>query len=114
MRMSDWSSDVCSSDLGPPRRFEPPACGRVTNAAKAAVVSGPAAGLWRVFHCPPLATGSRKSAQPLCLVPLPLKRSDPDRKSGREGKSVYVRVDLGGRRLLKKTTNNHRTNTNTN
>src|SRR3546814_20776045 len=25
MRISDWSSDVCSSDLGTPRRREPPA-----------------------------------------------------------------------------------------
>src|SRR3546814_21155280 len=66
MRISDWSSDVCSSDL-PTRRDQPsrPARGRAGR-------------------------------------PAPTPRRAADRKSVVEGKSVSVRVDLGGRRIIKK------------
>src|SRR3546814_20310472 len=68
MRISDWSSDVCSSDLpffvGPVRRVR---------GALPHPTCQPAVG-W-------------------CAG---------DRKSVVEGKSVSVRVDLGGRRIIKK------------
>src|SRR3546814_20119299 len=95
MRISDWSSDVCSSDLSSkhPRRSErtsrrlPNDCdfrpfGRQCRCVVAAVVSfgiaGPAA--------------ARRYGE----------RHQGDRKSVVEGKSVEVRVDRGGRRIIKK------------
>src|SRR3546814_13281734 len=73
MRISDWSSDVCSSDLlhtpspMPQRQSGPPAS--VLCASMQARSTRPATG---------------------------------DRKSVVKGKSVSVRVDLGGRRIIKK------------
>src|SRR3546814_16825128 len=93
MRISDWSSDVCSSDLS---RSRPRADrGRRTAAGRPAArpaaprppcpsVRAAAAGL------PPEGYG-RRPASPA-----------GDRKSVVEGKSVSVRVDLGGRRIIKK------------
>src|SRR3546814_14369566 len=68
MRISDWSSDVCSSDLGP--------CPRISSTCGAA---------W-----PRFAASDRPP------------RRWSDRKSVVEGMSVSVRVDLGGRRIIKK------------
>src|SRR3546814_13275061 len=105
MRISDWSSDVCSSDLrndghrnqtlsflpirpcryrcraGPPHRVRPEVGGG------------------RKHHLRPFPRGliaggraDRGEAQP----------GKPDRKSGEEGKRVSGRVELGGRRILEK------------
>src|SRR3546814_1335457 len=78
VRISDWSSDVCSSDLrataplsrrrGRPRRADRGLAGRS----------------WRSSS----ASGGRPGRA--------------DRKSVVSGKSVSVRVDLGGRRIIKK------------
>src|SRR3546814_14360932 len=77
MRISDWSSDVCSSDLHgrrPHRRCDGgQGRARDRRAATQAI-------WWR---------GAGQV-------------SDLDRKSVVKGKSVSVRVDLGGRRILKK------------
>src|SRR3546814_19324150 len=78
MRISDWSSDVCSSDLisrSRPCRSQP----------------------WRrrspgSSSCP----AHRPSA-------YPAQRSE----ERRVGKSVSVRVDLGGRRIIKKKKSRH-------
>src|SRR3546814_3098300 len=35
MRISDWSSDVCSSDLDPPLRIEAAQCGQIKHCGKA-------------------------------------------------------------------------------
>src|SRR3546814_4572698 len=71
MRISDWSSDVCSSDLF---RAEPEAgCNRVARGFQ--------------FDWPA----------------VPFDRSE----ERRVGKSVSVRVDLGGRRIIKKKKKNH-------
>src|SRR3546814_18528900 len=67
MRISDWSSDVCSSDLS---------CGPRT--------TSPSAPAW------PRGTSR----------PPPSPRSE----ERRVGKSVSVRVDPGGRRIIKKNT----------
>src|SRR3546814_13148103 len=73
MRISDWSSDVCSSDL---------------------YYTGPAAAL--CLSC--ASTRSRQAiSRPAAMI------NGADRKSVVLGKSVSVRVDLGGRRLIKKT-----------
>src|SRR3546814_18002569 len=78
MRISDWSSDVCSSDL---RLYQ------------------------RLPHRPPVA--GRQAVRDR-------RRHQRNQRSEerRVGKSVSVRVDLGGRRIIKKkkqtrTTTNH-------
>src|SRR3546814_6183574 len=77
MRISDWSSDVCSSDLG-----------RRLFAALVARRQAPRLRLDRGRQRPALGAldGWRRG----------------DRKSVVSGKSVSVRVDLGGRRIIKK------------
>src|SRR3546814_16083013 len=75
MRISDWSSDVCSSDLIV-RVVDP---GEVVESLDLEVLG----------HN---AQGTR--------VDIPA--GDGDRKSVVAGKSVSVRVELGGRRIIKK------------
>src|SRR3546814_13770635 len=84
MRISDWSSDVCSSDLlagGGQRqddRYRPFVGDQVERAADHAGTNPPAIGRQVVAEI------------------------NRDRKSVVEGTSVSVRVDLGGRRIIKK------------
>src|SRR3546814_13334324 len=93
MRISDWSSDVCSSDL---IAIEETCRGHI----------GPE----------PAGKGSRRSVSarrrraiddpdrhPRFLGRM-VRAVQADRKSVVEGKSVSVRVDLGVRRLIKKKT----------
>src|SRR3546814_15656053 len=96
MRISDWSSDVCSSDL-------------TLLAGAPAVV-----GLWigSLAYAPQwtalfLGIGAGAIAQVIVEVTLYMTRTGKgrgtlDRKSVVYGKSVSVRVDLGGRRIIKK------------
>src|SRR3546814_18781642 len=72
MRISDWSSDVCSADLAPAasRSGSPPGNANQTGR--------------------PRACGHRRTTLRI------------DRKSDVEGRSVSVRVDFGGRRIIKK------------
>src|SRR3546814_9318191 len=88
MRISDWSSDVCSSDLrhlySRDERFESGLrCG--THRQRGEAGRGEQRGA-DVAHA-----GDAHQHQP-----------DGDRKSGVSGKSVSVRVDLGGRSITKK------------
>src|SRR3546814_11299756 len=96
MRISDWSSDVCSSDLDPvhagtlnveaPIRVRVTAAGADTAIADIARLMGEAAqGKSRYVRIADRAA-----------------RYYADRKSVVEGKSVSVRVDIGGRRIIKK------------
>src|SRR3546814_20012874 len=98
MRISDWSSDVCSSDLGrvARRRRKP---GQPPGGHDACVGAGGAAG------------GAGDHGQPGAVERGGGVFFRPsDRKSVVKGKSVSVRVDLGGRRILKKKISNlHRT-----
>src|SRR3546814_19163813 len=89
MRISDWSSDVCSSDLvGPKRGYAsmPPSASRQN------------------FSEEPPPTGS---ISPMRASTAPGRASRwerlaaTDRKSGVQGKRVSVRVDRGGRRISK-------------
>src|SRR3546814_17008604 len=85
MRISDWSSDVCSSDLRD-------AAGDEDHERPA----GPA---------PPQVQRDDQRRQRRRASAIILQRVEKriaDRKSVGEGKSVSVRVDLGGRRILKK------------
>src|SRR3546814_15553402 len=94
MRISDWSSDVCSSDL-----MDYAFCNGRRNAAR----------------CPPLCAakagaksmdGRRGAALAHCARSLDFPVISvavlDDRKSVVQGKSVSVRVDLVGRSILKK------------
>src|SRR3546814_16479627 len=101
LRISDWSSDVCSSDL-----------------ADAAV--RPAARDHRGRGVEEQRPGRRAAAAGQCVRelvhPVPCRGAAArgaegnrraarrDRKSVVSGKSVSVRVDLGGRRILNKKT----------
>src|SRR3546814_15807104 len=99
MRISDWSSDVCSSDLQ-------------------AMLAGP--GRVRLGVDVQAHGDARLAVGRAGLVLAPVGHHDGDlvivgvdvflhgsgdRKSVVEGKSVSVRVDLGGRRIIKKQKN---------
>src|SRR3546814_10976496 len=89
MRISDWSSGVCSSDLL--QRVEPGMKGmRGTGNDKASWPLAPRRSMWRG------SLGVTAWLRPRLLIPY------SDRKSVVAGKSVSVRVDLGGRRIIKK------------
>src|SRR3546814_20676184 len=90
MRISDWSSDVCSSDL--------------------AVIAPCCIDLWPFEHVDRFV-GIGVARLPDFLRREAQNRRDPahqrveqhvDRKSVVSGKRVSVRVDLGGRRIIKK------------
>src|SRR3546814_17220875 len=108
MRISDWSSDVCSSDLltssdtSRPRRTR-----RSDSVAKASAGMGTDSALgtprclsssraaWTRF-CTSLSTSALGTSN------LPASTRASERKSVVEGKRVSVGVDLGGRRILNK------------
>src|SRR3546814_12641189 len=95
MRISDWSSDVCSSDLTKSSCTPPPSGADLTLTSSIGVgegygetgLFGGAAGLRRAG-----AGGVQRIEE------------RHDRKSVVYGKSVSVRVALGGRRIIKKKT----------
>src|SRR3546814_1642827 len=87
MRISDWSSDVCSSDL----------TGSVDIDGSRVTVT---ATLRRPLRILPGADRDVAATDSADAVPGLL-----DRKSVVKGKSVSVRVDPGGRRIIKKKTN---------
>src|SRR3546814_16311475 len=94
MRISDWSSDVCSSDLLPSssrstvgNTFSP---GRFLSVRIADLFS---AVDWLLLTKILLLVMRTTSNRVRAVV---------DRKSVVEGKSVSVGVDLGGRRIIKK------------
>src|SRR3546814_11395943 len=126
MRISDWSSDVCSSDLGPPLRTRSEDDARSAGARPRSPARQGAGD--RRYRCRrPRRRGDggdprisrRKGRWPpryaraprigAALPPLPplCRRLADAAAAGRSeerrvGKSVSVRVDLGGRRILKK------------
>src|SRR3546814_15588490 len=96
MRISDWSSDVCSSDLLHLRLY----CGADRwPAARRRAAAGIGAAADRAGRDLRGRRGTRSRTGPGC------RRSAIDRKRVGSGKSVSVRVDLGGGRIIKKKTN---------
>src|SRR3546814_20453728 len=101
MRISDWSSDVCSSDLLSPTSLRrrgvdgrpplPRSRPLATRQARPGRAEPPSR--------PPTTTERWACATPGRAALLRL-----DRKSVVEGNSGEVRVDLGGRRSIKKKT----------
>src|SRR3546814_12338144 len=111
MRISDWSSDVCSSDLTTAK------CRRHLRrlAAPEEIAYDEAAATGEL--CPPLRHVEIETAAKIAVDALKSEASQDgvqrggeflaiagDRKSGVEGKSVAVRLDLGGCRIIKKKT----------
>src|SRR3546814_17199693 len=99
MRISDWSSDVCSSDLiaiGGQQIADPVALEDAAEIPAMAVIVGELGVLVAVVDV--IAVAQKFDVGP--------KRSE----ERREGKSVSVRVDLGCRRILKKKNKYVRTN----
>src|SRR3546814_21118138 len=109
MRISDWSSDVCSSDLaaGRLRTGRPafplalhdavPGRERASRARRFGRSAGGGAG----DHGP----AARQEAVDAAAA-FGRRAGAEDRKSVVWGESVSVRVDLGGRRIIKKKTQN--------
>src|SRR3546814_12070674 len=89
MRISDWSSDVCSSDLAPDQGFA------------AAGIAGDRVHrhrevLWQQAGIDERSDQGDGAGRIAAGIADPLG----DRKSVGEGKSVSVRLDLGGRRII--------------
>src|SRR3546814_12793242 len=102
MRISDWSSDVCSSDLArPDRRNDPSSKRRPDQWAIMIVTTTATPG--RGTHPSVRRTGGTKASS---------AAATEDRKSVVEGKSVAVRVDLSCHRFIyKKNTPSTKRNT---
>src|SRR3546814_11061870 len=108
MRISDWSSDVCSSDL---------VLGRGRGPAAVRMDPRHDSGLRLVGLCARtdacgLPAGSGVGSAPVGRARRVEAGGAPGRPGGRrdrtsvvEGKSVSGRVERGGRRTIKKTTN---------
>src|SRR3546814_12026076 len=122
MRISDWSSDVCSSDLDPSGgvRLSPalrvgddhwprPSCPPTTAMESSRSMASPnrcqsncsAQPRTDSRTNPTLSVRSTASAKPTSS-PGCTNTPEVDRKSVVWGKSVSVRVDLGGRSISKK------------
>src|SRR3546814_19686801 len=93
MRISDWSSDVCSSDLSAANHLP-----GVTRKLSLPEMIGQAAEPLPDFDDPAFGALFDRFADRRVV----LLGEARDRKSGVEGKRVSVRVDLGGRRIIKK------------
>src|SRR3546814_11833107 len=115
MRISDWSSDVCSSDLDHPDAFdaalgrrglEPRAADLIAlDERHRAVITEVQAGQARRNEASK-AIGAAKAQKDEATAQALM--AEVDRKSVVEGKSVSVRVDLGGRRIIKKKTHHNK------
>src|SRR3546814_15318991 len=96
MRISDWSSDVCSSDL------------REAGSALITFQLGNVDAVRRKAAHRLVKRGGyilhfkKKGGHRRSIDPPAIGRFRQDRKSVGEGKSVSVSVDLGGRRIHKK------------
>src|SRR3546814_17050370 len=93
MRISDWSSDVCSSDLDSAKPLQ------ATD--EAAAWSRRCARPARMRNRPPPANSiaeQKRAKRNGSAMPTAAAR---DRKSVEKGKRVYVPVDHGGRRHIK-------------
>src|SRR3546814_12736106 len=100
MRISDWSSDVCSSDLlayGPPLRTRD----TLPTDVPAALATSRIVGRRVIQLAFSTITADRPSLDARPAMECPWGQAS-DRKRVVEGKSVSVRVDLGGRRIIKK------------
>src|SRR3546814_16990419 len=101
MRISYWSSDVCSSDLADNYGFRRHILIEPTSNFSA-LLSGTFIHSGGVGSQPELRTPFPGSTTGQNLAGPPIPGTNKDRKSVVSGKSGSVRVDPGGRRILKK------------
>src|SRR3546814_11790149 len=109
MRISDWSSDVCSSDLSVACEF-----GKKMRMAQLSMIADAMLEFWMsASDCVAKMTLTFRLRSVLShwrmrAANIGSSRNSQDssriraRKSVVSGKSVSVRVDLGGRRIIKK------------
>src|SRR3546814_13013506 len=97
MRISDWSSDVCSSDL-----FGEGRTSMVRTKLECQASSVTTRTPTRCSGCDP---PNRSCTNTSSRVAMWWRKTSRERKSVVWGKSVSGRVDLGGRRIIKKTQN---------
>src|SRR3546814_16733126 len=110
MRISDWSSDVCSSDLRAGRRRGARVLAAVhvlRCAAADHAVRRPATAIVTITVIVTVIVIVLRCSLPFSRVFTAIRRRSPsvtasDRKSVVWGKRVQVSVDLGGRRIIKK------------
>src|SRR3546814_15934766 len=95
MRISDWSSDVCSSDLPATaaRLYE-----KLISDDNVDLLFGP----WGSASAATAAAVANKHKRVFLNSGVASEQIQEDRKSVVSGKSVSVSVDLGGRRFIKK------------
>src|SRR3546814_12079681 len=100
MRISDWSSDVCSSDLDRDVRWLRALRNRLSHENR----NDPELTIEDQWLRRDLWEERARRAVAIAFAALYLEAggSREDRKSVVKGKSVSVRVDLGGRRIIKK------------
>src|SRR3546814_15120005 len=100
MRISDWSSDVCSSDLIAAGRL----AGKHDARRREAEIEH---GLVRAFAIVERRGETVERRQPIIRTEADRVEftAQPDRQSVVEGEGVSVSVDLGGRRSIKKKIN---------
>src|SRR3546814_17139181 len=112
MRISDWSSDVCSSDLIGPQTAQQLA--GILGKAGTIVWNGPVG----VFEFEAFSHGTEVLAKAIAESPAfsiagggdTLAALAKDRKSVGSGKSVSVSGDIGGRRNIKQKKKQHKKN----
>src|SRR3546814_18749331 len=92
MRISDWSSDVCSSDLKSGSRHRPMAPIRMNAAPATRRTPATMSTRMVIIASPPRYRHPRSRGR---------DAGSGDRKSVVYGKGVSVRVDLGGRLVIK-------------
>src|SRR3546814_11158984 len=108
MRISDWSSDVCSSDLigyglHLPADLEADRRYRYHSEHGARPVAVAEAGAYRGLSLVELRDGQFSSTATRADARRLLRQAiAADRKGAVEGKECAGRVDLGGRRIIKK------------
>src|SRR3546814_13948054 len=103
MRISDWSSDVCSSDLATASaaRDQHAHLRGLHRRELERITTGRGCGIRfkESRKADMSSSAAAPSSSPRTRRPRPCRS---DRKSVVEGKSVYTRVDLGGRRIITK------------
>src|SRR3546814_11546320 len=104
MRISDWSSDVCSSDLPDVAAATLETDAAAARASAADSLPDPEAMIEFNNNTWPGSAWSNQDSNRTYKIEQRL-----DRKSVVSGKSVSVRVDLGGRRIIKKKRTNLQT-----
>src|SRR3546814_19421055 len=100
MRISDWSSDVCSSDLAGAPAGLPARAPSMRSGGRVVVTTSVR---WSIPSRANASEASRAGQSSTGAHQISCARSAAiDRKSVVKGKSVSVRVDLGGRSNIKK------------